>query len=365
MSAATAAPQAGTTAPDIAARIQAEIDRALQRNIKGLEYIASPDPVMGITPKDVIHKRGTLNLYHYHPIADEVYRVPVLLVMAPTNRGYILDLAPGQSLVEFLLKRGYDVFMIDWTPPGPEEKHLGFEVYTQDFIPDCISRVMADSGESEVSLIGYCAGGMLSVMYAALNPNGPLKNLVCFTTPIDFTKMELFHNWSDKRFFDVDRVVTTFGVVPAEFTFTAFEMLRPAARVAGQVKLWDNMWNDQFVKSYRMFDRWSMDPLPLPGEYFRQTIKDLMWENRLCKGELVLGREKVDLSKIKVPFLHVVAEHDHIVPRGASKPLIDMVGSAEKREVMLKGGHVSVAAGTNAIKRLWPTLDTSLSERSV
>jgi polyhydroxyalkanoate synthase len=45
--------------------------------------------------------------------AKEVYRVPVLIVMATTNRGYILDLVPGQSLIEFLLKRGYDVYMLD------------------------------------------------------------------------------------------------------------------------------------------------------------------------------------------------------------------------------------------------------------
>ena len=67
-----------------------------------------------MTPKDVILRRGTLSLYHYRPMADEIYRVPLLMVMATTNRGYIFDLAPGQSIVEFLLKQGYDVFVIDW-----------------------------------------------------------------------------------------------------------------------------------------------------------------------------------------------------------------------------------------------------------
>ncbi len=63
-----------------------------------------------------------MNLYHYRPMADEIYRVPILIVMATTNRGYILDLVPGQSFIEFLLKRGYDVYMLDWTAPRPEEK---------------------------------------------------------------------------------------------------------------------------------------------------------------------------------------------------------------------------------------------------
>ena len=70
------------------------------------------------------------------------------------------------------------------------------------------------------------------------------------------------------------------------------------------------------------------------------------------------------LASIKVPILHAVAEHDHIVPYDAAKHLIAKVGSTDKEEVMLKGGHVSLVAGANAIKRLWPKLDSWLGERS-
>jgi polyhydroxyalkanoate synthase len=61
----------------------------------------------------------------------------------------------------------------------------------------------------------------------------------------------------------------------------------------------------------------------------------------------------------------VVAEHDHIVPYAAAKPLIEQVGSNEKEEIILKGGHISVVAGANAQRRLWPKLDAWLSVRSV
>src|SRR5206468_4420553 len=161
---AAAATATKPTAADagMGGRIQAAIERALQRNIKGLEYFASPAPVMGTTPKDLIHSRGTLNLYHYRPLADEIYRIPLLLVMATTNKGYIFDLAPGQSLVEYLLKRGYDVYVMDWNAPRADEKHLSLETYVLDFIPDCISRVQTESGEEDVTLVGYCMGGVLS-----------------------------------------------------------------------------------------------------------------------------------------------------------------------------------------------------------
>ncbi|MFX6273717.1 hypothetical protein ABTF85_19430, partial [Acinetobacter baumannii] len=82
----------------------------------------------------------------YRPLSDEIYRVPILIVMATTNLGYILDMVPGQSFIEFLLKRGYDVYMLDWTAPKPEEKSLGMEDYVLDFIPQSVRRVQEDSG---------------------------------------------------------------------------------------------------------------------------------------------------------------------------------------------------------------------------
>ncbi|MBY0583586.1 MAG: alpha/beta fold hydrolase [Sphingomonas sp.] len=325
----------------------------------------SSAPVLGASPKDKLLQRGTMVLYHYRPQSDEVYRVPILLVMATTNRGYIFDMVPGQSLVEYLLKAGYDVFMLDWEAPRADEKHLGLEDYVLDFLPTCVDRVLEETGEPDLTVVGYCFGGVLSVLWAGLQPdNGPMKNLVCFTTPVDFSKMEMFQAWSDPRFFDVDRLVDTFGNCPADYLYTAFDMLRPGARMVANIRLYDNMWNDEFVKSYRMFDRWAADMLPLAGEYFRETTKKLMWENQLYHGTLDLGGKRVDLGRITVPFLHVTAQHDHIVPSAASAPLIDMVGSADKEGVEMKGGHVSLVAGGNAIRRLWPKLTDWLSERS-
>ncbi len=350
---------------DLLERSAAEFERAMQRNIKGLGYFSSPAPVLGASPKETLISRGTLRLYHYHPMSDEVYRVPILLVMATTNRGYIFDMVPGQSLVEFLLKAGFDVFMIDWEAPRADESHLGLDDYVLDFLPSCVSRVLDETGEPDLTVVGYCFGGVLSLLWAALHPGAPLRNLVTFTTPINFKGMEMFQAWSDKRFFDVDRLIATYGNCPAEMLYSAFDMLRPGARIAGNIRLWDNLWNDEYVKSFRMFDRWATDMLPLAGRYFKETTERLMWDNALYEGHMDVAGRKIDLGKIKVPFMHVVAEHDHIVPYEASRHLVPMIGSADKQEVMLKGGHVSLVAGANAIKRLWPQLDNWLQERSL
>jgi polyhydroxyalkanoate synthase len=357
-----------TLTRDIAAlaeRFQQETQRAIARAVNGVGYFTSPAPAMGVTPRDLLRSRGPMRLYHYRPIEAELFRVPILIVMATTNRGYILDLAPGQSFVEFLLSRGYDVFMLEWEAPRPDESHLDVAAYALDFIPQAVADVKHTTGEPDLTILGYCAGGMLSCIYSAIHPQDGLKNLIVFTTPVDFQQMELFAAWADRRFFDVDALVERLGNIPPEIIYTSFDLLRPAGRLAGQARLWDNMWNDEFVKSYRMFDRWGVDALALPGGYFRQIVKEMFWENRLAKNEFHANGHHADLGRITVPFLHVVAEHDHIVPRGATAPLIHLVGSQEKEELVLKGGHVSIAAGANAVRRMWPAVDRFLAGRSV
>ena len=349
---------------EVAARVNAEIDRAIRRNIKGLEFLTSPKQPVGAMAKDTLLRRGTLQLYHYRPVVDEIYRIPILIVSPTSNRGYVFDLARGQSLVEYLLTRGYDVFMIDWLPPRREESVLTLEDYVLDFLPMCMAVVRERSGQEEATLLGYCMGGTLALLYASLFP-ATQANLVLFTTPVDFRHMALFRVWGDEKHFDVDRLVEAVGNVPGEFILSAFDMMRPANRTAGLLHLWTNMWNDDYVKSYRMFDRWSAETLPLAGQYFRQTTKEFLWRNSIMTGELSIGGRLVDLSNIINPVLSIIAQHDHVVPQAAAQPIVKMVGSAEREEIVVKGGHVSVIAGPSAVTRLWPTIDKWLAKRSV
>lgn len=346
--------------------VRTEVERTIQRTVRGLDVVLGRDePEVGRTPKDIIHARGTLKLYHYHPMSDEVYRVPVVLVMSLISKPYILDLTPGVSFVEYLLRNGFDVFMIDWGVPRPEDSRLKLEDYTQDFIPECIKKVQKATGEQDVSLIGYCMGGLFALIYGGLHATTPMKNLVTIASPVNYEGMGLFRQWSDRRWFDVDRIVDTLGNIPPEMMYRSFELLRPADRLVAYVRLWDNLWNDQYVKHYRLFNKWTSDQIPFPGECFRQTTKDLMWDNKLMKGELDVGGQRVDLKRITCPVLNAMAQHDHIAPYESTRELTSLVGSEDKADVVLKGGHVSLVAGMNAVLRLWPKVNEWLSERSV
>jgi polyhydroxyalkanoate synthase len=90
-----------------------------------------------------------------------------------------------------------------------------------------------------------------------------------------------------------------------------------------------------------------------------------MWENKLMKGELQIGGQTVDLRRVKEPVLNAMAQHDHIAPYESTHELTQLVGSEDKEDVVLKGGHVSLVAGQNAVVRLWPKVNEWLSVRSV
>jgi polyhydroxyalkanoate synthase len=285
--------------------------------------------------------------------------------MSLVSKSYILDLVPGQSFVEYLLRQGFDVYMIDWGVPRPEDHTMRMENYVLDLMPRCVEEVRRVSKEEEYSFLGYCMGGVFGLMYGMAFPRSSLKNLITVATPIDFEGMGLLRRWGDPRWFDVDRVVDAFGNVPAETIMASLEMLRPLDRLLGYVRLWDNLWDPEYVYNWRVRYRWVQDQIPFPGECFRQMMHELMWGNKLIKGELELGGRRLDPRSLTCAVLNARAEFDHMVPDAATAPLTAVVGSRDKQDLVVRGGHVSLIAGRNAIMRLWPTVNDWLSVRSV
>ena len=345
---------------------QDQVQKNRQRIEKGLDILLDrEEPPVGVTPKDIIYSRGTLRLYHYRSMTDEVYRVPVVFIMSLVSKPFILDLTFGQSFIQYMLAQGFDVFMVDWGIPRTEDKRLRLDDYVLDFMPRCFEEVQKATGEDDYTILGYCLGGQLALMYGGVFPEAPIKNLITAATPVDMEGMGLFRHFSDRRWFDVDRLVDAVGNIPPDFMLRSFEMLRPMDRWMSYVRLLDNLWDPIFVMGYRIMYKWTNEQIPFPGEAYRQMIHELMWENKLLKNTMTLADRRVDTKAITCPVLNVMAEHDHIAPHAATKPLLDIVGSEDKEDVLLKGGHVSLVAGKNAVGRLWPKVSDWLGERSV
>ena len=343
-----------------------EAERTVERSLRSLDVLLGRnEPEVGLTPKDVVFSRGTMRLYRYRPVVSDVYRVPLIFVMSLISKPYILDLVPGQSFVEYLLKQGFDVYMVDWGVPRPEDHQMRLEDYVLDLLPRSVEEVQRITHEQEFSFLGYCMGGLFGLMYGGVFPHAGMKNLVCVATPVDFEGMGLLRRWADPRWFDVDRLVDSLGNVPAEAVRMSLEMLRPMDRMMGYIRLWDNLWDETYVYNWRIRNKWANDQIPFPGECYRQMTKELMWGNKLMKGEMTIGGRHVDLRAINSAVLHATAEFDHIAPYQAARPLTSIVGSSDAQDLPLRGGHVSLISGQNAILRLWPTVNEWLSVRSV
>ena len=360
------------------------VQRTLERmGLPAADFAGLAGP-LGVTPKDTIYAQGTLKLHHFRPQADSVYRVPVLIVTSLVNQPYILDLVPGQSMVEFLLKQGYDVYMIEWGRPRKEHQHLTLEDHVLDRLPACVQQVLQHSGERELSIIGYCVGGLLAVLWAALSavaqpPAGagaktaktsrtpsrtsPLKNLVCMATPVNSDGLESLKAWMGESF-DEEALIAQHGNVPAEWVQNALRALRPFGKVAGAMNLLNQADKEEVVRSNLRMGKWETDNIPFPGGVFRQMVNDFLRGNRLVRGDWAIGGRTVSLADVTVPLLHLLAQDDHITPYASSRDLVARAGSRDKQEIVVKGGHVGLVAGRGAQTRMWPALDAWLAPRS-
>jgi polyhydroxyalkanoate synthase subunit PhaC len=319
---------------------------------------------LGTTPKETIYTDGPLKLHHFLPQTESVYRVPLLIVTSLVNQPYILDLVPGQSMVEFLVKQGYDVYMIEWGRLRREHAVLTVEDHVLKRLPACVEQVLAHSGVDEVSLNGYCMGGLLSLLYLATHPKAPVKNLVCMATPVNGHGLTSLRAWLGEDF-DEDALLEQFGNVPGEWIQNALRALRPFGKLSGNMSLLNNIDNPETVKSNLRMGKWDNDNLPFPGAAFRQMIRDFLRDNKLVTGEWIVGGQKISLGKIKTPLLHLLAQDDHITPYSSSSDLVKLAGSRDKTETIVKGGHVGLVAGRGAELRMWPALDAWLGQRSV
>jgi polyhydroxyalkanoate synthase subunit PhaC len=343
--------------------IQNPMHRTLERMGLAGEDFADMAGALGTTPRETIYAQGTLKLHHYLPMEGSVYRTPVLIVTSLVNQPYILDLVPGQSMVEYLLQQGFDVYMIEWGRVRQEHKHLRLEDHVLDRLPACVAQVLQHSGESELSIVGYCVGGLLAALYAALHPAAPVKNLVCMATPVNSDGLTSLKAWMGSDF-DEEALLADFGNVPADWVQNALRALRPLGKMSGAMSLLNNMDNADVVTSNLRMGKWEQDNIPFPGGVFRQMVNDFLRNNQLVKGKWLIGGRTASLKNIKMPLLHLLAQDDHITPYASSSDLVRLAGSRDKQEIIVKGGHVGLVAGRGAQTRMWPALNAWLAQRS-
>ncbi|HVY55725.1 MAG TPA: class III poly(R)-hydroxyalkanoic acid synthase subunit PhaC [Thermodesulfobacteriota bacterium] len=343
-----------------------EAEKAREKFSKALEIalINPPEVEVGTTPHEVIFTENKLRLLHYYPVAEKTIPVPLIMIFALVNRPYILDLKPGRSVVEVLLKKGIDVYLIDWGAPGDEDKKLDLNHYINRYIKNVVKQVKKHSGSDKVSLLGYCMGGTMSAIYTALYPDD-VKNLILMTAGIDYKVEGTLNLWGDKPNFDVDKFVDAFGNVPAEFLQSGFLFMKPIQNLVSKyVNFYENVDNEAFVENFLAMEKWLNDNIAVPGEVFREFVKYLYQENQLVENKLRVNGKQVNLKDIKCPVLNLIAENDHLVPPASSLVFNELTSSKDTKTVVYPTGHIGLSVSSKSLKGLWPEVGDWLIERS-
>jgi len=234
--------------------LYAELER-IAENAKTFSRLMTTKAKIAQTPKETIWTLNKAKLHHYIPVVppEKRHKIPLLLVFAIMNRPHVLDLRPGHSFVEYMLKHGYDVYLLDWGAPGPEDKHLKFDDYALEYLPRAIRKLKSFAGVAEFSMLGWCLGALISTIYSALRPDDGLRNLILLTAPLDFSDKQAggFIRWTSDEGFNADKVIATFGNMPGEMIDYGAKALKPVENYIGNyLNLWDNIDNPKVVESW-------------------------------------------------------------------------------------------------------------------
>ncbi|MCH8028597.1 MAG: class III poly(R)-hydroxyalkanoic acid synthase subunit PhaC [Candidatus Dadabacteria bacterium] len=344
----------------------AEAEKLKHKLSKGAELVLNPpDLKLGITPHEVVFTENKMKLLHYTSQTEEQCPVPLVMVFALINRSYILDLKPGKSVVEVLLKHGMDTYLIDWGVPGDEDCHLNMNHYVNRYIKKAVEKAKRISGSDKVNLLGYCMGGTMSAMYTALHPED-INTLILMAAGIDFKVDGMLKLWGDKPNFDVDKFVDAHGNVPPEFLQIGFLFMKPVQNLVSKyLSFYENIENDNFVENFLAMEAWLGDNIPVAGEVFREFIKYCYQDNLLIQNKLKINGRTVNLGNITCPVLNLVAEKDHLVPPESSIGFNDLTSSKDSKTIVFPSGHIGLSVSSRCLKTLWPEVAGWVGERSV
>lgn len=327
------------------------------------QRLAKKGPAVGQTPAREVHRENKWRLLHYVARPEgRRFGAPVVLIPSLINRHYVLDLMPGKSFVEWLVARGHDVYCVDWGTPTDEDRYLTFDEITDRYIGRAIRVACRESGAPRAHVLGYCLGGTLAAIHAAVRPEH-VGTLTLLATPIGFHDGGLLSRWTRTRAFDVKGVVEGLGNVPWQLMQSAFHMLRPTMNLAKATTMLDKAWDDEFLDGFFALETWGNDNVSFPGACYERYIEELYRGDALVKGTFSLSGQPAKLENIRCPLLTVTFEHDAIVPWQSGAVIMDMAGSTDKHRLHLQGGHVGAVVSKKAAKGLWPAMATFWEDR--
>lgn len=323
---------------------EVDYEKEMKRWSHLFKVLSEPEPTMGQTPRNEVWRKNKSVLWHY-PAEERRYQIPLFFVYSLFNKPYILDIEPRTSVIKKLTDMGYEVYLLDWGSPGYEDKKVGLDTYIEKYLKTAVKRAIRHSGAEEITLVGYCLGGTIASIYASIAEE-PIKNLIVATVPIDFTTFIGPDKWVEglkQGEFNIDHFLDVYGVVPPKYVEMMFRAVGAPIYFTNYTMLLHRAHDQRYVDKWRRMNKWTIDQVPFAGEAYRQLASDLIRDNKLVKGEFIVGNKKVDLSNIKANLFVVSGSRDNLIIEEQSKPIMDLVSSEDKTYISVESGHVGLA----------------------
>lgn len=331
---------------------------------KGSEVLLDQlDTQIATSPYEVVWKEDRVKLKHYKPTGPVTVSKPLLIVYALINRETMLDLQPGRSVVQSLLKEGLEIYMVDWGYPTRMDRYLTIDDHVNGYMDGAVDYILENHGIDSLNLMGICMGGAFSIIYSALHPE-KINSLITTVTPSNFdTDQGLLHHWT--RDVDVDTIVDTYGNMSGDALNFIFLLLNPARLMIDKyVGFMEHLDDREFVENFIRMEKWIFDSPDVPGETYRQFIKDCYQKNLLIKSEMEVGGQRVDLDRISMPLLNIYGKYDHLVPPGACDRITSAVGSDDTEDLCLETGHIGIYVSSKSQKEFVPKIVSWLREKN-
>ena len=345
--------------------VRRDLDRAALRARNGLRHLSEVGhPPLGSTPRQLVWERDKVQLWRYDSERADP-GPPVLLVMSLVTRPYVFDLRPGSSLVERLIGRGFDVFLLDWGVPDAVESANTLETYCDEYLPLAAEHVRQTGDGAGLTLFGYCLGGVFSLLFVAGHPEIPVRSVVVLGTPIDFSALGPLATMLDTGHISPDDILDETGNVPAHVMLNGLRLLNPTGAVWSYANLWLHLHDRRYVESHETLDGWARDHVPFPGAAFRQIVDLFVEQGCLVDGSVPLGDRTVELGDIRCPVLSVSGELDYLVPPASSDPLANALTGTTLDEMRFPTGHVGLFVGRQAQMSYIPAMLDWMERHSV
>ena len=334
------------------ARTRLHAQAAFARLIQGkapIEFVRGP-----ATAHQLVEEGPLARLLHY-PSTKPGSTKPILIVSSLINRYYVLDLLPELSVIALLNRRGFDVYVLDWKAPGADGPDLGFTDYVDGVIPAASHVVAKRHGSTLPTVIGYCMGGTLSVMFAARHAD-KLRALCLLGTPVEFRLSGELHTLTDRKSFDADLLMEVLGNMPPLMMQSGFKLLNPFDVVNKMISLLRDAGDADRVRHFVALESWLDDNIAFPGGVYREYIRALYQDDLLCSRTMRIAGTPVDLGKLTAPLLNVIALRDHICAPPASRALMPLVASKRKEVMEFDTGHIGLTTSRRSLAELWPRI---------